>query len=291
MKKFFYTLLFLMLSLMCGCSAPTITSENNTAEDLTSYEDNTDGDLTSYKDNIVETLKDWSFQYNEETNDYSLFFGLLNKNDENISANVDVDIRIVNEENEEVYNATKSVYKSDFGYYTSPAAGIQYLAELKIPAADITSGKSSNGTVYFTVYKNYTLRFNEVYCSALYCLPVADVELIFDALPLNIDVKGFDKSVESTIQINDITYSFEKDYDPRIKIIVSGTKIYEKPDSRSFYDIISYKLYDSEGYVITSGYITLMHLEQGDNFRDDSIVIYDITPGNTYKLILRESDF
>ena len=29
----------------------------------------------------VETLKSWSFQYNEGTSDYSLFFGLADKND------------------------------------------------------------------------------------------------------------------------------------------------------------------------------------------------------------------
>ncbi len=77
MRKVFYTLLFLLLFLMlCGCSVSTI---------------------TPYEDNNIETLKNWSFQFNEGTNDYSVFFGLLNKNNEYISADVDVDIRIVNE--------------------------------------------------------------------------------------------------------------------------------------------------------------------------------------------------
>lgn len=95
MRKALYTLLFLLLFLMFGCSAPS---------------------LTSYENNNVETLKGWSFQFNKETNDYSLFFGLLNKNNEYVSADVDVDIRIVNEENEEVYRRTKSVFKNDFDY-------------------------------------------------------------------------------------------------------------------------------------------------------------------------------
>lgn len=42
----------------------------------------------------VKTMKYWSFQYNEGTNDYSLFFGLEDKNDKPLSADVDVDIRI-----------------------------------------------------------------------------------------------------------------------------------------------------------------------------------------------------
>lgn len=265
MKKVFYTLLFLLLFLtLCGCSVPTI---------------------TLYKDNNVETLKSWSFQFNEETNDYSIFFGLLNKNKEYISADVDVDIRIVNEKDEEVYKGSKSVFKSDFGYYTSQAAGEQYLAELRIPVTDISLGKSSNGTVYLTVYKNNIVRFDEVNCHAYYCLPISDVELTFDTLPLNIDLKEYDGSVESTIQINDITYSFEKDFSPQMKITISGAKLYGKPDS---IDMISYKLYDSEEYVITSGDIYLDSLDQGDEFKDDSIVIYDITPGETYKLVLSD---
>ena len=76
----------------------------------------------------IETLKSWSFQYNEGTSDYSLFFGLADKNDKPLSADVDVDIRIVNDENEEVYTGTKSVSADDFGYYTSQSAGEQYLA-------------------------------------------------------------------------------------------------------------------------------------------------------------------
>lgn len=135
MKKAFNVLLFSSLFLMCGCSAPISLPYEDDAEIL-------------YNNN-VETLKNWSFQFNEETNDYSLFFGLLNKNNEEISAEIDVDIRIVNDEGEEVYEETKNVFETDFDYYTSQAAEEQYLAELRIPASDIISGRSSNGTVFF----------------------------------------------------------------------------------------------------------------------------------------------
>ena len=70
----------------------------------------------------VETLKSWSFQYNEGTSDYSLFFGLAAKKDKPLVADVDVDIRIVNDKNEEVYSGTKSVSSDDFGNYTSQAS-------------------------------------------------------------------------------------------------------------------------------------------------------------------------
>lgn len=283
MKKTFYALLFLPLLLVCGCGS----SSHTRTSDQNSTDKNSTDKTRKYDNNRIETLKNWSFQFNKGTNDYSLFFGLLNKNNEFICADVNVHIRIVNEYNEEVYMDKKSVFKNDFGSYTSQAKGEQYLAELRIPAADIAPGKSSNGTVYLTVYNEETY-FDEVNCSAFYCLPISDVNLTFDALPLSINVKGFDGNTESTIQIDDISYSYEKEYPPQITITISGTKIYGRTSSLPGYDRISYKLYDSEEYMVTSGIIYLDSLTQGDKFKDDSVIIYDITPGETYRLILSE---
>ena len=55
--------------------------------------------------------------------------------------------------------------------------------------------------------------------------------------------------------------------------------------------MISYKLYDSEEYMITSGDIYLDSFDQGDKLQDDSIVNYDIIPGKTYRLILCKYDW
>ena len=173
----------------------------------------------------VETLKSWSFQYNEGTSDYSLFFGLADKNDKSLSADVDVDIRIVNDADEEVYAGTKSVSPDDFGYYTSQAAGEQYLANVRIPAAEIKAGKSASGKVYFT-------------------------------------------------------------YSPQLNITITGEK--KSGSENSGYDMISYKLFDSAGYMIDSGDIYLSALSAGDKFKDDSVVIYDIVPGETYVFRLSE---
>ena len=129
----------------------------------------------------VETLKSWSFQYNEGTSDYSLFFGLADKNDKSLSADVDVGIRIVNDADEEVYTGTKSVSTDDFSYYTSQAAGEQYLANVRILAAEIKAGTSASGKVYFTVYKENVVQFDEANCDALFFASVATLAVL--ALP------------------------------------------------------------------------------------------------------------
>ena len=234
----------------------------------------------------VETLNGWSFQYNEGTDDYSIFFGLADKNGKPLAADVDVDIRIINDENEEVYTGTKSVSTDDFGYYTSQAAGEQYLANVRIPATEITAGKSASGKVYFTVYKEDVIQFEEVNCDALYCLPIEDVQVTFDTFPLELKVKDFLGGTASVIQIQGAEYQFDKEYSPQLTITIIGEK--KSGSSNSGYDMIDYKLYDSAGYMVDSGQIYLPSLSAGDKFKDDSVVIYDVVPGESYVFQLSE---
>lgn len=298
MKKFLLTLTLLLIFSLCGCSRfvpGSFTGSDDETSDSTpsTFADNddktTDSAPSTFADNDIETLKSWSFQFNERTNDYSVFFALLNKNNEYISADVNIDIRIVNENDEDVYKGTKSVSKNDFNYYTSQAAGEQYLANVRIAASEIVPGKSANGKVFITVYKSDTVRFDEVNCNALYCLPIEDVQLTFDSFPLDLKVMGYDGTTESIIQINDVTYKFEKDYLPQLKITIWGEKTYG--NSNSHYDIIGYKLYDSDGNMVYANNIFLSSLSEGDKFKDDSIVIYDIIPGESYTLKLVEYDW
>lgn len=128
-----------------------------------------------------------------------MFFDLLDKNEDSLSAEVDVDIRIVNENDKEMYRGTKSVSKDDFDYYMSQAAGEQYLANFRILAADISLGTSANGKVYLTVYKDDIVRFNEVNYKALHCLPVKDIQLTCDTLPLELNIKDYWGDTESII--------------------------------------------------------------------------------------------
>lgn len=231
--------------------------------------------------NNVETMKGWSFQYNEGTNDYSLFFGLLNEKEQYISAEVDVDIRIEDESGNELFNGTQSVSKSDFASYTNSIAGEQYLANVRIKASEIAEGTSSNGTVYLKVYKDSSLSFDEVTCKALNCLPIKDISLQAEDLPIELSVKGFDGSVESKIRVDDVTYTFDKSIAPQLNVTLFGTKTY---GGNSSYDIISYKLYDSSGNVVKTGDVYLSALDSGDKFKNDSITIYDIIPGEKYIL-------
>jgi len=264
-KRFAFLLNFLLLIWLCGCSASP----------------------------AIETLNNWSFQYNEGTDDYSVFFELRDKSGNSISADVDVDIRIVNDRDEEVFRGTRSVSPDDFGYYTSQAQGEQYLANIRISTSEINPGADSSGKVYLTVYKADVVAFDEVNCDAFYCLPTKDIQLESGPFPIELNVKGFDGSITSKIQIDDVTYECETDYTPTLTVTISGTKTYSNNNSifSSGYDVISYKLYDSENYMVDSGSVYLNSLNQGDKFKDESIIIYDLIPGEIYTLKFAEYEF
>lgn len=265
MKKVIVVITAFLLVLLCGCN---VAGSN------------------------IETLKGWSFQYNEGTKDYSLFFALCDRNDKYLAADASVAIRIESENGDIVYEGIKSITPNDFGTYTSQIAGEQYLANVRIDAKDILEGTSSSGTVYFTVTNNNTFAFDECNCSALYCLPVKDIQLVVESLPVELQRKGYGGAIESKISITDVKYDIDSSLSSsRMTITLSGEKIYGNKGS-VIYDIISYKLYDSGGYLADSGQVYLgTSLSVGDKFRDDSLVIYDLTPGETYTLKLLNSEW
>lgn len=237
----------------------------------------------------VEVMKGWSFQYNDGTDDYSLFFGLCDKDGNELSADAEVDIRIETDNNEVVYRDTKAITKDDFSTYTSQAAGTQFLANVRIPASDISPGSSSSGTVYFTVSDSSTFAFDETKCSAYHCLPIQDIQLELPALPLVIQNKSSFFGLQSTVSITDVSYLMDKSMlSPSLHITIAGEKTYENSSFGSGSSIVCYKLLDHEGYVVASGNIYLDHnLSAGDKFKNDT-TIYDVTPGEHYTLQLSD---
>lgn len=232
----------------------------------------------------IESMKGWSFQHNSGTDDYSLFFGLCDKNDKYVSADAEVAIRIVNSRDELVYSDTKSVTKQDFATYSNQVLGDRYLANVRIAGDELEAGSSADGTVYFTVTCP-TAQFDEAQCEAYHCLPIKDIQLEYPALPQEIQNTSY-FGLESKVSITDVSFSFDKSaYSPSLKIAISGEVLYEDTTYGLGDSIIDYKLLDSEGYVVKTGSIYLdSALSAGDKFRDDSVTVYDVIPGETYTI-------
>ena len=255
-----FALLFALVIVLSGCSVFDVLSNDS-----------------------IETLEDWSFQYNDGTKDYSLFFALCNDKGKNISSDATVDIKIINSAGDIVFQGTKKVSKSDFGYYSSQNEGERFLANLRIPVSEISPGKASDGTVYFTVYKENAFRFDECNCRILYSLPTMAYDVTAGQLPVEVKVKSYDGSIQSKLTIESVSCEAEGNIFPTIKVVISGKKTYG--NGSGLYDMFNYKLYDSQSYMVKSGTVYLDSLNSGDKFRDDLLILYDIVPGEKYELM------
>ena len=264
-KKLLILLSVLLITNLCGCSLIL----NSIVEQ-----------------DSVSTLKSWQFQHDESTKDYSVFFAFFNKNDKAIASDATVEIRIVDEAGNELYKATRTITNNDFGNYTSQLQGDQYLARIRIPESAIAEGVSTSGTVYLKIYKTNTFEFDEVNCKALYCLPVKPVTVTAEKLPFELVLKDYSGKTESKIVIEEVTYSFNSGLLSGLEISLAGTKTYGNDSS---YDMFGYKLYDSQGYMVKSGSVSLSRLGIGDKFKGETITFYDAVPGEAYTIKFTEN--
>ncbi len=261
-----------------GGSDPT-TGDSHTSTASSSVTTSGAEDTEPPVEDAIATIKDWSFQYNDATDDFSLFFTLCNEDEEEVDASVAVDIRIVNDAGETVYEDSKLVFKSDFGYYSRRHEEAHYMANVRIEASEVIPGRSKDGIVYFTVWHSNGT-FGECNCD-IYDLPTRSIEILTESLPQTVHRISCDGTVEGSCRIDSVTYQ-ENDLTHTVTITVSGEKTYAGDSIYSSYDGFKYKLYDSEGYMVDSGTVLLHDLSVGDKFRSDHILFLDGVPGEAY---------
>ena len=232
----------------------------------------------------VEYINNWSFQYSLGTDDYSLFFGLLDKNQKEIATEAKVDIRIVNDFDETVYEDELDVTEEDFSYFTNADNEEFYLAKAIIDKDLLKPGKSRNGTVYFTVYNDDHFGFDELQCVAFECLPILDHYLSIAEETSEISIPDYLGNTITKIRIDDLELEPDS-YGTAVEIVLKGEKTFEKKSMYSIpMDMFGYRILDSQGYVVTTGLTYLQNLHQGDKFMSDPILIYDLIPGEEYTI-------
>ena len=221
---------------------------------------------------------------------YALQFALMDKNEESISAPVTVDVRIVNDSDEVVYEKQCFVTSKDFGTWTS-TFGNRYVATIAIPPEDITVGNTKSGAVYYTAYQPGYITFSErkITTSELPKIELTDMcALELPELPVEIDYNSSSGKLYATTRVIDMSYEFAESGKDEVKLTMkfTGEKVYdEKGEGYSSACQIGWKLYDSEGYVIDSGKCYTSSVEQGEKFKDSEQVVYNLKPDN-YRLKL-----
>lgn len=140
---------------------------------------------------------------------------------------------------------------------------------------------SNKGTLHYTVY-------NEGYFSFEKCT------YTLDRLPWTVDVKlpsfpkvyseySYNGKIDSSCNITNITYEIRNDH---IHIYLTGEKTYDSQGKNNdSYCYISYKIFDSNGYVVDGGLVSTKSLTTGQKFKDHEEVFYcEIQQGESYRL-------
>ena len=228
------------------------------------------------------TIKNWFFIKDDSSDQYGLFFSVLDEDDRYLTVSGKVDISIVNEHGEEVFSGTKRFLGSDFSYFTILGKKL-FLAGIPILSSEIAKGYTPSGIVYFKVGCDDGARFDVVSCNAANCLPVYESDLKAVGLPAEVRIINFSGKVDSKFRINDVSTTFNSQYMRSAIITISGEKTY---GSSASLDHLIYKIYDCEGYVVYSGtiYLSRSNLSKGDKFKVDETVYYDFEYGKNYTI-------
>lgn len=242
----------------------------------------------------VTYLKDRDFVYDEEKDEYILRFGLTSSANKYLSTYGRLSMRIVNSDDIVVYSKTYDVTPDDFSNWSNLFV-TKYLFSMKIPASELIVGDTENGKIYMEFITPW-IYFPEAYLSvsnlpARSILDDCSVEL--PELPIELTDYTYSGFADYKFRVDDITYEFEENSDGTVdlRFYFSGEKTFDNDgDNYSSRCYISYKLYDSDGYVVKSDSVRSDALKVGEKQKNiESYKIYNLQPG-TYRLELLDSD-
>ena len=209
-------------------------------------------------------VKTMDHSVSEYSDELSLGISFDDENGYSKKAPAYVDVKIVGEDGAVLYSNTLLKKTSE--------------RSVTIDYDDIIPSKSGKGTVYYKVYNDY-FSFEEV-PAALEKLPwTVDIEL--PQLPA--EVWYYD---DAKYKITNITYKISGN---RVTFYFSGECLFDtNGDNYSRSVHIGWKLYDSEGYVLSDGTFYGNSLKVGEKFKDGAETLYGATieQGKSYRLEL-----
>lgn len=120
-------------------------------------------------------------------------------------------------------------------------------------------------------------------------MPIEESQLICGSYPIEVTIKDYSGNTESVIQIENIDYKFDYDYSTKLSLTIFGIKTYSGISYGA--DMFNCKLYDEEGYLVDTAYVSLLSLNEGDKFKNDSVIFYNVTPGETYTISFEDINY
>lgn len=231
-------------------------------------------------------ISDRRVQYNEADEQYVVFFGLQDQNNNYMDGSGTAEITIKDSNNNVLYSQSLRFAPSDFTEWTNTTwDSSRYLCGLYIDREDIAGSTSTSGTLSIKVTMDDGVYFDWKNCS-IYDLPEKSMTILLPELPTEVADSSY--SYVSILTIKEITYTSSISYDGSANVtftfLVTLTEKSSK-ENESASTKIGYKLYDSDGVVVDSGTIYVTPLAEGETARENEY-IYNLDPNETYTLKL-----
>ena len=236
----------------------------------------------------VEWISERDIDNLEDEQQFRLMFSLKDENENWLKVPVVVTIKITNNDGKIVYKATKIVRVSDYSGWTNGYGKQWTAAAVYIPYSDIEPSTSDAGTVSFEVYNDY-VSFDTSTLTISSGLPLKSTKIILPSLPKVIHDYYYDDRIDSSVKITNITYEVRGD---DLYFYFTGEKTYDAEGNNYSQSCkVGWKLYDSDGYIVSSGTFYSPNIAVGEKFRDEKEYAWDvIKPGETYTLKISSVD-
>lgn len=242
----------------------------------------------------VKYLGDRDVSHITPDNVQRVWFSLMDENETRIAAPSIVEVKIINDNNELVYEGTHYLSPDDFGTWTNKLTNTgRLLCSFDIKDEDIRAGSSKNGIFYMTVHYSSEHYYNGLFdaisfpewstevSNLPYASPSDSCTIDIPETPITVrSMSG--GTVRSITRIDLIKYEFE-DYgsegEVKLSLFFTGEKTHDMEGvSKNRACQIGYKLYH-EGYVIESGVLSTSVLTVGEKYKNETLTFSRLEPG------------
>jgi hypothetical protein len=237
-------------------------------------------------DNSVQYISDRNVHYYEAPDEYIVFFGLQNSNNEYVHSSGTAEITIRDDGGAILYEKAILFDKSDFTDWTNSYwDSSRYLCGLYIKRSELDGAASSSGKLMLKVTLDDGTWFKEKELS-ITDLPPIDVKIIVPEIPSTYQDYRYSSYV-STVQVSKLEYTTKVYYDGTATLTVEVVmKLLSKTGNtnESSTVCVGYKLYDSDGVVVDSGQMYSNPIAIGEASKEQ-FIISDLDPREIYTLV------
>ena len=227
----------------------------------------------------ITQVKEASFLFVEDTQEYVLLFALCDENGEEVASSAKVSIEIEDERGNLIYKGKKKLREDDVGHFGGKKQKKHNRARVRIDPDEMKPGKSTSGTVYFSVKKTFKFSFEEEQCKAELCLPIQQYYFEMQQTPQEIIIKDPFWHSEAKYRVDKLSWDAERYMGTVVNLTLHGQKVQGPKGTGT--DMIRYQIVDSNGEVQQSGEIYMGRYSDGDKFTA-SIFCNDLIPGEDY---------